>query len=69
MRESAGPLTANKTLFPLLDNPDWENSHRVHDWRNHVSRELRGLWERLARETRLALMLQALESSEWEEWD
>lgn len=50
-------------------NPDWENIGRVHDWRNHVSDEIAGMWHTFTDAQKEALARQAELLAANEEWD
>lgn len=53
----------------LIDNPDWENRGRVHDWRNHVPYGLMKFWGRLSDETKFVVFALAIEEAHNEVWD
>lgn len=65
-----GSLTLN-TATPdevraMLDNPAFEQAHRVHDWRKPVPEWAVTAWPKLSPEVRLALALVAGEAAEKE---
>lgn len=47
---------------------DFENTRRVHDWRNHAF-GLRDIWHSLSMEAKIAVYLVAEEAASNEEWD
>lgn len=50
-------------------NPEWENIGRVHDWRNYISTQLRGIWSELSLDARIVAYYIAEEIAGQEEWD
>lgn len=52
-----------------LENPDFENAGRVHDWRNHIDEEVKQQWDRLTLEERAIAYLSAENDADNEEWD
>lgn len=53
----------------LALNPNWRNTHKVHDWRNYISEEVRNMWETFNEQQKIALMNQANQQAECEDWD
>lgn len=49
--------------------PDWATAGRVHDWKRHVSQEVRAMWGDFTDRQRAALARQAEDAAEREEWD
>jgi hypothetical protein len=52
-----------------LENPDFENRGRVHDWRNYVPELLFSRWALLPLTIRAILWLDAESQSSREEWE
>lgn len=52
-----------------IENPKWEETGRVHDWRNHVPSWFEEVWDKLGIETRYALYVVAKQEAGREEWD
>ena len=51
------------------DHPDWEEAGRVHNWRNHISQELRDMWDAFSIDQKRAIAENADEIASREEWD
>jgi len=51
------------------ENPKWEDAERVHEWKNYVSAEVRGMWDTFTPEQKQALARSAEECASREEWD
>jgi len=56
-------------LSAELENPEFENAGRVHDWRNHVPEEVKEQWDQLSVDARKVAYLTAYHEAEEEEWD
>ena len=52
-----------------IQNPKWEETGRVHDWRNYISVRVRAIWHTFTDEQKEALYLQAENMADNEEWD
>lgn len=52
-----------------VENPEWEKSRRVHDWRNYIDEEVKAIWNTFTPEQRMALAKQADNLASAEEWD
>lgn len=52
-----------------VDKPEWEKAGRTHDWRNHVGRRTRDIWDSLTPEQRLAIAQDAQDAADREEWE
>lgn len=52
-----------------IENPDFGNSGKVHNWRNYVPYEFVEIWKDLSVETRTAIIFMAEIKSDQEEWD
>ncbi len=50
-------------------NPQWDKATKVHDWRNHVSENVKALWETFTEEQKYALVEQADDQASNEHWD
>jgi hypothetical protein len=56
-------------ILASISGPNWEARNRIHDWRNHVPSELRGLWFRLSFDARIVAMLFAMALADDEVWE
>lgn len=56
-------------LLAELENPEFENAGRVHDWRNHVLDEVKEQWAQLSFDARKVAYLTACNEADNEEWD
>ncbi len=50
------------------EDPQWAAAGRVHDWRNHVSEELRTIWGTFTPEQRRVLAMDAEDRAGNENW-
>lgn len=50
-------------------HPEWDKAQRVHDWRNHISEKLRGLWETFTDEQKQTIAESAEDKAAAEEWE
>jgi hypothetical protein len=50
-------------------NPNWDEAGRVHDWRNYISAELRGMWNTFTPEQKKAIAESAEETASREDWE
>lgn len=53
----------------VLENPEWEQSGRVHDWRNYVPEYIRESWPDLCLDARACCFLIACAAANNEVWD
>lgn len=56
--------TVNKVMYP-----HFEESKKVHNWRNYVPEEIKLHWEELSLETCLVVLVMAETIAGMEEWD
>ena len=49
--------------------PCWVNKNRVHNWRNYISDKVKKMWDTFTLEQKIALVEQADEQADKEEWD
>lgn len=49
--------------------PVWSKAGKIHDWRNHVPKEVRAIWDTFSNGQTYALYGWALKLSDGEEWD
>lgn len=49
--------------------PDWQNTNRVHDWKNYISEEVAAMWDTFTPEQREALARMADGFADCENWD
>lgn len=50
-------------------NPKWEETGRVHDWRNYISDDIADEWDTFTERQKFLLATQARETARNEEWD
>lgn len=50
-------------------NPDWENTSRVHDWRNYISEEMQQIWDTFSEEQKRVIYENTESMANREEWD
>ncbi len=65
-------MTDNELIEKFQDillNPQWEKSDLCHDWRNHVGKHTKNIWESLTLNQRLAIMLDSIDNAYNEEWE
>lgn len=58
-----------KELPENWKNPDWENTYKCHDWRNHVGDAIIKLWDTFIDEQKIAIVMSAVEEASNEEWE
>lgn len=56
-------------LVTLMENPKWEETGKVHDWRNYIDDAVVEQWDQLDMTARLALYINAAQEAQSEEWD
>jgi hypothetical protein len=56
-------------LLADLENPEFDNAGRVHDWRNHVPDEVKEQWGQQSTDAKKVAYLKAYNEAEREEWD
>lgn len=54
---------------PDYRDPDWDDHHRVHNWRNYITPDLRLRWSTLPDDLKAILARNADEIASAEEWD
>lgn len=61
----------NPDISPALDidNPDWDNTTLVHDWRNHIPYSVAKCWGKLTREEKNMAVFMAKSAADGEDWD
>jgi hypothetical protein len=52
-----------------IENPDFENTTRVHDWRNYVPNDWQNNWEQFTDRERKIVAVMAQVQADKEEWD
>jgi hypothetical protein len=50
-------------------DPKWEKAGKIHDWRNHISDNVRMLWPTFTDEQKFALTEQADSKASDEKWE
>lgn len=60
-----------EALNPPMDwsNPEWKVEDKVHNWRNYVSDEVKGLWPDMSGRQRLILAANFNDMAIAEHWD
>ena len=53
----------------LALNPEWENTTKVHDWRNYINDDLRNIWETFTDKQKEIIAKNADELASIEDWD
>lgn len=53
----------------MLNNPQWENTQRIHDWRNYIPQEIRKLWDSLSEDSKMMAYYIAEEVATKEDWE
>ncbi len=56
-------------IMDAVLNPEFDNTTRVHDWRNHIPPRFKGIWDQLSIEVRIVIYLTAYDAACKEEWD
>lgn len=51
-----------------LENPQWRDARKVHDWRNHIPETMQSIWDRLSMEARIVAYIFAKQAADREEW-
>lgn len=52
-----------------VDDPQWDHAGRVHDWRNHVGKEVQKIWHTFTPHQRMVLAADADDRAGNEHWD
>lgn len=50
-------------------NPNWSHNNRVHEWKNHVSHQMKEIWHTFSDEQRAVIALNADEQAGREHWN
>lgn len=50
-------------------HPAFDEAEKVHDWRNHISNEIKKLWYSFTFPQKCAIIMQAQAGAELEEWE
>ena len=58
-----------KYMLEYINNPRWDDTTRVHDWRNYVPENVRCAWLELSEFARAAIIHITDEMANREEWD
>lgn len=48
---------------------DWNRGGRVHNWQNHIGKNVRALWDTLSDDMKLVLAADAQDRADNEDWD
>lgn len=59
----------NKQALESVNNPEWSNSRRMHDWRNYISEEIKEAWYSFTETQRMMLYRQADKRADEEEYE
>jgi DNA-binding CsgD family transcriptional regulator len=52
-----------------INNPDFKNAAKVHDWRNYVPCDWQKNWEQFTERERQIIAVMAQSQADKEEWD
>jgi len=52
-----------------INNPDFKNKSKVHDWRNYVPSDWQNNWEQFTKRERQIIAVMAQSQADKEEWD
>ena len=52
-----------------IDNPDWKNISKVHDWKNYVPYDWQENWQDFTERERKIIAVMAQSQADKEEWD
>lgn len=53
----------------LVEEIDWSEGGRIHNWRNHVGEHTRAIWHTLTPEQKVAIARDAEGDASAEEWE
>lgn len=71
--ETQGPMITNLfTVEPWprdWKSPNWENTRRVHDWKNYITEEVQSMWDTFTDDQKKAIARSAEEIADREDWD
>jgi hypothetical protein len=56
-------------ILAEIDDPQWNDTSRMYDWRNHVHNTMRQIWSDLTVEARLAVYVVSERHAAEEDWD
>lgn len=59
----------NGIAVDVVEPVDWNNNHKVHDWKNYVPEIVQELWNELTMESRMIAYMMAEQQASNEEWD
>ncbi len=59
----------NKLSMIDIDNPDWKNISKVHDWKNYVPYDWQENWQDFTERERQIIAVMAQSQADKEEWD
>ena len=62
-------LSLLSVIESVLEDPQWKEAGRCHDWRNHIDSGTRKAWKDLPLLVRATLYIQAEAKASEEEWD
>ena len=51
------------------ESPDWNDTNRVHNWKNHITSEIKAMWGSFTDAQKKALARQAEACSAAEDWE
>lgn len=67
MAADIGLMPYDQSVLP--DHPEWDKAGKVHDWRNHVPKEVQRIWDQLQPLAKQAIFFMATELAGKEEWE
>lgn len=59
----------NDVLSVEVEEPEWDEGGRIHNWRNYVPEEIQSHWKKLSLETKLVVFRMAHIQAQNEEWE
>lgn len=68
--EKTGAMKTKKQISMIdIENPDFKNTSKVHDWRNYVPYDWQKNWEQFTERERQIIAVMAQSKADKEEWD
>ena len=52
-----------------LDNPNFKELDRIHNWRNHIDYDIKNVWKKLTKREKFLIAYLAEKEADQEEWD
>lgn len=68
--KKTGAMKTKKQISMIdIENPDFKNTSKVHDWRNYVPYDWQKNWEQFTERERQIIAVMAQSQADKEEWD